>query len=280
MIRENPASRGTEASRHDTVRERCGVYAGVYRKSVRVKVKVLLKNRNQKSQWSVVLNKEDNGGACAPRCPRYTHARCAKHQRSGLPGGRRRRPWPVPGAYKSSSSSGSGTFCADASSASYCATVFWSMTTSGGLRAGDSTKTRLGSLRGAERGEDAAVAAGGRHGACGSRRHGAGGRAPDELAREPEEGLLEVVVGLGGDVVVLQVLLPVEGDLLGLDLALLHVHLVAHQHDRDVLAHTHLQHQSRRSRSPAAAAAPVPTPAAAPRPSPLHTQRERARGCV
>jgi hypothetical protein len=24
----------------------------------------------------------------------------------------------------------------------------------------------------------------------------------------------------------------------------------------------------------------VPTPAAAPRPSPLHTQRERARGCV
>jgi len=39
-----------------------------------------------------------------------------------------------------------------------------------------------------------------------------------ELAREPEEGLLEVVVGLGRDVVVLQVLLPVEGDLLGLDL--------------------------------------------------------------
>ena len=232
------------------------------------------------SQWSVVLNKEDNGGACAPRCPRYTHARCAiKHQRWQVCPEPRRRPWPVPGAYKSSSSSGSGTFCADASSASYCATVLWSMTTSGGLRAGDSTKTRLGSLRGEERGEDAAVAAGGRRGACGSRRHGAGGRAPDELAREPEEGLLKVVVGLGGDVVVLQVLLPVEGDLLGLDLALLHVHLVAHQHDRDVLAHTHLQHQSRRSSSPAAAAAPVPAPGAAPRPSPPHTHRERAR-CV
>ena len=186
---------------------------------------------------------------------------------------RRRRRWPVPGAYKSSSSSGSGTFCADASSASYCATVLWSMTTSGGLRAGDSTKTRLGSLRGEERGEDAAVAAGGRRGACGSRRHGAGGRAPDELAREPEEGLLKVVVGLGGDVVVLQVLLPVEGDLLGLDLALLHVHLVAHQHDRDVLAHTHLQHQSRRSRSPN-------TGRGAPALPPSDTESARARARV
>ena len=209
---------------------------------------------------------------CAPRCPRYTHARCAKHQRWQVCPEPRRRPWPVPGAYKSSSSSGSGTFCADASSASYCATVLWSMTTSGGLRAGDSTKTRLGSLRGEERGEDAAVAAGGRRGACGSRRHGAGGRAPDELAREPEEGLLKVVVGLGGDVVVLQVLLPVEGDLLGLDLALLHVHLVAHQHDRDVLAHTHLQHQSRRSRSPNAGRGAPALP-----PSDTESARARAR---
>ena len=225
------------------------------------------------SQWSVVLNKEDNGGACAPRCPRYTHGRCAKHQRWQVCPEPRRRRWPVPGAYKSSSSSGSGTFCADASSASYCATVLWSMTTSGGLRAGDSTKTRLGSLRGEERGEDAAVAAGGRRGACGSRRHGAGGRAPDELAREPEEGLLKVVVGLGGDVVVLQVLLPVEGDLLGLDLALLHVHLVAHQHDRDVLAHTHLQHQSRRSRSPNAGRGAPALP-------PSYTESARARARV
>ena len=38
-------------------------------------------------------------------------------------------------------------------------------------------------------------------------------RVADELAREPEEGLLEVVVGLGRDVVVLEVLLAVEGDL-------------------------------------------------------------------
>jgi len=61
----------------------------------------------------------------------------------------------------------------------------------------------------------------------------------DQLPRKPQEGLLEVVVGLGGDVIVLEVLLPVEGDGLGLDLPLLHVHLVAGQDDGDVLAHAH-----------------------------------------
>ena len=60
----------------------------------------------------------------------------------------------------------------------------------------------------------------------------------DQLAGEPEEGLLEIVVGLGRDVVVLEVLLAVEGDGLGLDLALLHIDLVAAQHDGDVLADT------------------------------------------
>src|SRR5690554_8041449 len=34
----------------------------------------------------------------------------------------------------------------------------------------------------------------------------------DELSGEPEEGLLEVVVGLGGDIVVLEVLLAMEGN--------------------------------------------------------------------
>ena len=58
----------------------------------------------------------------------------------------------------------------------------------------------------------------------------------DQLASEPQERLLEVVVRLGRDVVVLQVLLAVEGDGLGLDLALLDVDLVAAQDDRDVLA--------------------------------------------
>eukprot|EP00965_Chrysotila_dentata_P240746 6203884-Pleurochrysis_carterae.AAC.1 len=64
--------------------------------------------------------------------------------------------------------------------------------------------------------------------------------APDNLAREPQKRLLKVVVGLGGDVVILQVLLPVEGDLFRLHLALLHIDLVADQHDRDGLAHANL----------------------------------------
>jgi hypothetical protein len=60
----------------------------------------------------------------------------------------------------------------------------------------------------------------------------------DEFPGKPEEGLLEVVVGLGRDIVVLQVLLAVEGDGLGLDLALLHVDLVAGKDNGDVLADT------------------------------------------
>ena len=60
----------------------------------------------------------------------------------------------------------------------------------------------------------------------------------DKLPGEPEERLLEVVVGLGRNVVVLEVLLAVEGDGLGLDLALLHVDLVSSEDDWDVLAHT------------------------------------------
>lgn len=64
------------------------------------------------------------------------------------------------------------------------------------------------------------------------------GRVANELPGEPEEGLLEVVVGLGRDIVVLKVLLAVEGNGLGLDLALLHVNLVAAENNRDVLANT------------------------------------------
>lgn len=60
----------------------------------------------------------------------------------------------------------------------------------------------------------------------------------NQLPRKPEEGLLEVVVGLGGDIVVLEVLLAVEGDGLGLDLTLLHIDLVTAKHDGDVLADT------------------------------------------
>lgn len=60
----------------------------------------------------------------------------------------------------------------------------------------------------------------------------------DQTAREPQEGLLEVVIGAGGEIVVLQVALAVELDVLGLDLSVLDVDLVADQHNRDVLADT------------------------------------------
>lgn len=58
----------------------------------------------------------------------------------------------------------------------------------------------------------------------------------DKLAGQPQEWLLEVVVGLGGDIVVLEVLLAVERDALGLDLALLNIDLVADKNNWDVLA--------------------------------------------
>lgn len=61
-------------------------------------------------------------------------------------------------------------------------------------------------------------------------------RVTAKFARKPKEGFLEVVVRLGRDVVVLQVLLPMEGDSLGLDLALLDINLVAAEDDGDVLA--------------------------------------------
>lgn len=59
-----------------------------------------------------------------------------------------------------------------------------------------------------------------------------------KLACQPKERLFKVVVRLCGDIVILKVLLSVEGDLLGLDLTILNLHLVSSEDDRDVLAHT------------------------------------------
>lgn len=53
-----------------------------------------------------------------------------------------------------------------------------------------------------------------------------------------QERLLKVVVGLGGDVVVLKVLLAVESDSLGLNFALFNIDLVTGQHNWYVLADT------------------------------------------
>ena len=59
-----------------------------------------------------------------------------------------------------------------------------------------------------------------------------------EASKEPDEGLLELVIRLGRDIVVLKVLLSVEGDLLGLDLSVLNINLVANEDDRNVLTDT------------------------------------------
>ena len=61
---------------------------------------------------------------------------------------------------------------------------------------------------------------------------------PDKSAEQPDEGLFELIVGLGRDIIVLQVLLSVESDLLGLDLSVLDVDLVSNKDDRNVLADT------------------------------------------
>ena len=59
----------------------------------------------------------------------------------------------------------------------------------------------------------------------------------DQLPCQPEEGLFEVVVGLRRDVIVLEVLLAVKDDRLGLDLPVLDVHLVPSEDNGDVFAH-------------------------------------------
>ena len=58
----------------------------------------------------------------------------------------------------------------------------------------------------------------------------------DEAAEEPDERLFELVVALGRDIVVLEVLLAVERDLLRLHLTVTDVDLVANEDDGDRLA--------------------------------------------
>jgi hypothetical protein len=60
----------------------------------------------------------------------------------------------------------------------------------------------------------------------------------NKLTSQPKEGLLEVVVGFGGYIVVLEILLSVEGDSLCLHFSLLNINLVSGQDDGDVFADT------------------------------------------
>lgn len=61
---------------------------------------------------------------------------------------------------------------------------------------------------------------------------------PDKLPGKVQERLLVVVVALCRNLMVLQILLPVESYLLGLHLAVLHIDLVTAEHNRDIFAHT------------------------------------------
>ena len=60
-----------------------------------------------------------------------------------------------------------------------------------------------------------------------------------ESSEKPDKWLFELVVTFGRDVVILQVLFPVECDLLGLHLSILDVDLVANKTDWNVLTHSH-----------------------------------------
>jgi len=63
-------------------------------------------------------------------------------------------------------------------------------------------------------------------------------RVSNKLPSQPQERLFKVVVRLGGDIVVLEVFLPMEGNGLGLNLALLNVDLVSGKNDRNILTNT------------------------------------------
>ena len=57
---------------------------------------------------------------------------------------------------------------------------------------------------------------------------------PRQLPRQPKERFLKVVVRFGRNIIILQVLLSVEGDLLGLDLTVLDFDLLSRKDDGDV----------------------------------------------
>ena len=72
----------------------------------------------------------------------------------------------------------------------------------------------------------------------------------DEFPGQPEKGLFEVVVGFGGDIVVLKILLAVESDGLGLHLSLFDIDFVAAKDDWNLLADADKVTWDRISRTP------------------------------
>lgn len=63
-------------------------------------------------------------------------------------------------------------------------------------------------------------------------------RVANQLAGEPQERLLKVIIGLGRNIVVLEILLAMESNRLCLDFSLFNIDLVTAKDDRNVLANT------------------------------------------
>lgn len=61
---------------------------------------------------------------------------------------------------------------------------------------------------------------------------------PTELSGQPKEGFFKVVIRFRRNIVVLQILLSVECNLLGLDLTIFDLDLVTSEDDRNVFTHT------------------------------------------
>ena len=59
-----------------------------------------------------------------------------------------------------------------------------------------------------------------------------------ELSKKPDKWLFELVVRLGRDIVVLQVLLSVENNLLGFDFSVFNINFVTNQNDWNVFANS------------------------------------------
>jgi hypothetical protein len=57
----------------------------------------------------------------------------------------------------------------------------------------------------------------------------------NKSSQEPDEWLLKLIVALSRDIIVLEILLSVECDLLGLDLSVLNIDFVSNQDNRNVL---------------------------------------------
>lgn len=71
-------------------------------------------------------------------------------------------------------------------------------------------------------------------------------RVADQFTGQPEERLLKVVVRLCRNIIILQILLPVEGDGFGLDFSFLDIYLIARENYGNVLADTDQITYSRR----------------------------------